>query len=406
MRVRSAAVLATLIFVASLGAWLVPPAAAETVGRRYALLVGVSSNLRRGVPRLNFVDNDIEQLARLLRRQGYEVRTVPNDRADRRRILEELYAHVSTLTEQDTFVLYYAGHGVRNVEVNMKTYWLTDDADVSMLDVQGIRLEHLLSYVDDIRASRKLILLDHCYSGDIVGLRQLSDLAVLPTPAPPPAVSTPTEAEASGPRVTRHATLVGDIKPELMVKRRAGTTVIAAARDEAFELATIRHGVFTKALLDACSETRFVADRHYRRSIIELPKFLQERVDRLLKESGAPPQVLDNKLPEVAAELDWFLCAVPVPADEVTAKAAEYATTIQGWETKGLLGPDRAAALRRVACTEVLDKWKGGKGDQSALTDREHRILAAIRFAADPNDLRPEQVRADDLADALRREGV
>lgn len=50
---------------AGLAAKVPRPSEAQTVGRRYALLVGVSSVIRRGAPRLNFVDNDIEQLERL-----------------------------------------------------------------------------------------------------------------------------------------------------------------------------------------------------------------------------------------------------------------------------------------------------------------------------------------------------
>jgi hypothetical protein len=383
-------------------------ASAQSVGRRYALLIGVSSSLKpTSVPKLNFVDNDVEQLGLLLKRQGYEVKTVPNESADRERIVKELYAHALTLTEQDTFVLYYAGHGVRNIEVNRKTYWLTYDAELDMLDVQGIRLEHLLSYVDDIRAGRKLILLDHCYSGDVAGLRMVSDF--VPPPAPQPPVAPPAGAAvppapppappraATGPVLVRTAEVVEVINQELI--KRDTTTVIAAARDLAYELRTLRHGVFTKALLDSC--TIATADgRDYKRSILELIKFLQPQVNELLKQAGAPPQKLVEKLPDVVSALDWDLCVIPVPAAEVAARVTQYGAAIQAWETKGLLH-----SVGRVACTEILDKWKNAGGDASALSLREQRVLSAIRLFADASDTLPEQVRAGSLVDALHREG-
>jgi hypothetical protein len=393
------------VLVAGLAAMAPRLAEAQTVGRRYALLVGVSTAMRRGVPRLNFVDNDIEQLERLLKRQGYEVRTVPNDRADRRRILEELYSHALRLVEEDTFVLYYAGHGVRNVEVNKKTYWLTYDAELAMLDVQGIRLEHLLSYVDDIRASRKLILLDHCFSGDVEGLRLMADQR--PTPAssgaggaaaPPPSP----EETLSGPHLTRHASLA-DINSELSAPRTEGTAVVAAARDEAFELPDLRHGVFTAALLDACATPQ--ADHNYKRSVLELIRFVKPRVEELLKKAGAPTQKVVDKVSGSAGGLDWYFCALPVPAAEVTRLVTDYGGTIQAWETKGLLGPGRTGALRRAACTDVLDKWKTANGNPATLSDRDHRILTAVRLLADPNESAPEQARAEALTATLQAEG-
>ena len=393
------------VLIAGLVAMMPRVAESQNVGRRYALLVGVSSAMRRGVPRLNFVDNDIEQLERLLKRQGYEVRTVPNDRADRRRILEELYSHALRLTEEDTFVLYYAGHGVRNVEVNKKTYWLTYDAELAMLDVQGIRLEHLLSYVDDIRANRKLILLDHCFSGDVEGLRLMADRSSVSSSgaggavaAPPPASDEP----VPGPHLTRHASLA-DINTELSVPRTEGTAVIAAARDEAFELPNLRHGVFTAALLDACSTSQ--ADHNYKRSVLELIRFVKPRVDELLKQAGAPTQKVVDKVSGSAGGLDWYFCALPVPANIVSGLAADYGNVIQGWETKGLLGPGRTGALRRAACTDVLDKWKAASGNPATLSDREHRILTAIRLLADVNDSAPEQIRAESLNATLIAEG-
>jgi hypothetical protein len=384
------------------------PASAQSVGRRYALLIGVSSSLKpTAVPKLNFVDNDVEELGQLLKRQGFEVKTVPNESADRERIVKELYAHALTLTEQDTFVLYYAGHGVRNIEVNRKTYWLTYDAELDMLDVQGIRLEHLLSYVDDIRAGRKLVLLDHCFSGDVANLRIVSDFVPPPAPPAPPPPADPTAAPppppappragTTGPVLVRTAEVVEVINQELV--KRDTTTVIAAARDVAYELRTLRHGVFTKALLDACT----IAPPNggdYKRSILELLRFLQPQVDALLKQAGAPKQKLVEKLPDVVSALDWDLCVLPVPAAEVAARATQYGAAIQTWETKGLLNP-----LRRVACTEILDKWKNAGGDASALTLREQRVLAAIRLFADSSDTVPEQVRAASVADMLNREG-
>lgn len=402
MNTRTLARIFTVTVFGALVPAFAPPAAvaSDDVGRRYALIVGVSNSLNQGVPRLNFVDHDIEKLGDLLKREGYDVTTVPNEYANRERILRELYKHAVNLDEKDTFVLYYAGHGVRNVEVNRKTYWLTYDADLKMLDLQGIRLEHLLSYVDDIRAGRKLILLDHCFSGDVEGLRLVAGPRTPVTIAAPPATAGAAPAATpAGPRLRRSATVVEDIKNELIVPGSEGTAVIAAARDEAYELRTLRHGVFTQALLDACSMSTGAAP-DYRRSVLELVGFVKARVPQLLKEARAPSQTVVDRVAGSAIGLDWTFCTVSAPKAEVAARAADYAATIQGWETKGLL-----SAQRRVTCAAVLDKWKAAEGNQAALSLPDNRILSALRLFTDSNDMTPEQARAAALNAALEGEG-
>jgi hypothetical protein len=368
----------------------VTPASAQTAGRRYALLIGVNAALQSGVRKLNFVDNDVIELKRLMERQGYEVRTIQNERGDRAGIV---YRHALALNERDTFVLYFAGHGVRNVEMNQKTYWLTDNADLRILDVHGIRLDHLLSYVDDIRAERKLILLDHCFSGDVVGLNTMPTVVAPPPPAPTPAAA-PDASESAV--ASRKASVV--IAKEVNTPRREGTTVIAAARNEAFELKG--HGVFTQALLDACNSVQN-DDRNYKRSIRELVLFLQPHVNKLLDDAKAPMQtLLDIPPPGGTALLEWPFCTLPVSPAEVAPQVAELQTNIQTWETKGLLSP-----LLRIACTAILDKWRNAAGDAALLTEREQRVLVAMRLFADANDLTPEQARVLSLIDVLRREG-
>src|SRR5207249_4824707 len=110
------------------------------------------------VPQLTYARSDVDALAKLFDSQGYLVHRIPDDHADHDRVVGELYWFAEQVTEADTFVLYYAGHGMRN-RVNGKTYWLTYDAAPMLLDGRGIRLEHLLDYVRDIKARTKLILL-------------------------------------------------------------------------------------------------------------------------------------------------------------------------------------------------------------------------------------------------------
>ena len=367
--------LAGLFALADLAAAQPPPA--QSPGRRYALLIGVGGFARSSVPTLEFVSHDVAAMEKLLTDEGYEVTTIAK-RADRRSIIEELYRHAVTLTDKDTFVLYYAGHGVRNVEINRKTYWLTYDAELAMLDVEGIRLEHLLAYVNDIRASRKLILLDHCFSGDVEGLTIVAG-----------APAGGRGADTSAP--TLRTGQVIDLGPELPVPATAGTAIIAASRGAAFEIGGIKHGVLTYGLLQACEADP--ADANLNRSIFELVRVARAKVIELV-----PTQAVVGKVGGDIEGVDWTFCTLPVPASKVDDLAAKYTIAVQNFETKGYLSPED-----RLACTAVLDKWKALQGDRSKLTLSERHILAGMRVLTDDGDTAPEQARAAALADILRR---
>ncbi|HET8644837.1 MAG TPA: caspase family protein, partial [Vicinamibacteria bacterium] len=222
-----------------------PAAARAQTPRKHALLIGLNKYLRPiSVPELRFAENDVNKLKSVLEKRGYEVTAVRSDEASRSRVIAELYRLATTVKDTDDFILYYAGHGVRNRLPSRKTYWLTYDADLEYLDVSGIRLQHLLDYVQDIRARRKLILLDHCFSGDIV----VSPASAPPAPpAPGPGPGGPGERGPEGSvNLSRGGFPLGEIRAQVQASGE-GLVIITAARAGAIEVAGLDHGVFTAA---------------------------------------------------------------------------------------------------------------------------------------------------------------
>jgi uncharacterized caspase-like protein len=172
---------------------------------------------------------------------------------------------------------------VRNQIVNDKTYWLTYDAEVTRLDINGIRLEHLMDYVQDIKAKRKLILLDHCFSGDIIPALFGQGETRGATPAPDT-----TAAGAPLSSLENNVTLQRGIVPanftQQLQSRAAGMVVIAAAHNQALESERLGHGIFTAALLKALKSRQ--ADSinvDARLSIEELKNYLYKEVPRLAR---------------------------------------------------------------------------------------------------------------------------
>src|SRR5437899_2791373 len=277
-----------------------PAAAQVPQERKFALLIGVNDYRHPAqIPSLDYAVNDVTALAKELRdNQHYDVTVVWKDDAIRATIVDELYKFALRLRESDTFLLYFAGHGVRNTVLNQKTYWLTYDAHLDTLDSQGIRLEHLLDYVRDIKARKKLIILDHCFSGDVVtslaGIGSATTDSAAATTTTPPASPPPAEAAAtasanggSAPgrdpqtgalriEAGRYVIPVNEYQQQIHLD--GGLIIIAAARGLAYELKSQEHGAFTAALLDACHSRAADKNNDAKLSLDELMRFAKIRL--------------------------------------------------------------------------------------------------------------------------------
>ena len=139
---------ARALAAALMAAVAVSAAAREAAGqpadpKKYALLIGMNtySNgfITGKVPELRWAVDDAKALAVALTDLGYDTTIIPKTEATRRRIIEALNYFATKATENDSFILYYAGHGVRNKIINEKTYWLTWDSELESLDPSGLR---------------------------------------------------------------------------------------------------------------------------------------------------------------------------------------------------------------------------------------------------------------------------
>ena len=341
---------------------VVSPATSHAAGKKYALLIGIDDygpGKAEGITRLGFASKDVTDLEQALKGLGYDVaRPRVNEYAERRDILKQLGYYAETLTVDDTFILFFAGHGVR--ARNGHTYWLTRDASLSFLDENGIRLEHLMDFVRDIQAKKKLVLLDHCYSGDVTPALGRSRSIDSGSPAGPEGA----RSGEGGFVLTRGVSRVKEIGDEIHA-RGSGLLVLAAARDEAFESDTLKHGVFTAALLEALRSRKASQDNSL--SALELLLFVGNKVKELGQTLRLPDQGVQPVFDPTGFS-DWEIGRPP------SGSAEDYLSTLRRWVDREWITVDT-----KMRCKTVIEKWARTSAGGPALTAAESTLLQEVQ---------------------------
>jgi hypothetical protein len=364
---------------------LVLPVLAQNPPTRYALVIGLNDfrNLAGRLQPLQFANQDASDVARVLESNQFKVTSLINTAAKREDIVGELNRLARTVRREDTFVLFFAGHGVQNATVSdTSTYWLTYDARLEAPDVEGIRLEHLMDYVRDIRAERKLVLLDHCFSGRV---------SATANPAPTGSLdATQPGARGAGDEalaVTRGAEPVPGWTN--VRSRSTGFVVIGASRDLAYE--KDGHGLFTTALLAALTTRAADVNKNGKLSAAELLMFLPQRMQSLAQKYQLNQHVEDLAEGKLLGEWE-LVVALPVDSvEDAAAKRQAYADILNRWAARSFI-----QAVVKMKFMRLIDRWhRSVTGETMDPVDRA--LFEQTRSLLE--DTSPEQERARALAE-------
>lgn len=146
------------------------PEPAAAGGRKIALLIGVEA-YREPLPSLTTPLADVKSIGALLEdRLGYETRILKNATKDQ--MLEAFQALVDEVREQDSLVVYYAGHGYI-LEADGLGYWLPADARTDTAR-QWLSNRSVSEFLSAIRAKNIMLVADSCYSGTLLSSGQSS----------------------------------------------------------------------------------------------------------------------------------------------------------------------------------------------------------------------------------------
>lgn len=131
-------------------------------GKYYALVIGIDKYSQ--LPQLETPENDASDVAKLLQ-QGYGFQVEPLLNASRDQIIQALDRYRNSVAENDSLLIYYAGHGYNDRELK-RAFWLPVDADKDTFG-RWISATDITDRARAYRARHVLIISDSCYSGDL-----------------------------------------------------------------------------------------------------------------------------------------------------------------------------------------------------------------------------------------------
>lgn len=140
------------------------------LGKRkyYALIIGINEYKDDEIQDLDNPINDAEQLAGVLTyHYSFDQENVTVlENPTREDIIKSLDRLTTIVTEKDNLLIFYAGHGIWNEQLN-QGYWLPSDAT---LDSKSYWLSNstLRDYVGGINSKHTLLISDACFSGGIL----------------------------------------------------------------------------------------------------------------------------------------------------------------------------------------------------------------------------------------------
>ena len=132
-------------------------------GQLYAFLVGI--NRYQKYENLETPLRDIFRIGEVLEKK-FAARSIYLEDATRREITTELNQLRKVLTQDDTVLVYYAGHGLLDPDTD-EGYWLPSDADPDD-DTNWVSNNYVLNKLKAFPATNVMLVADSCFSGSII----------------------------------------------------------------------------------------------------------------------------------------------------------------------------------------------------------------------------------------------
>lgn len=311
--------------------------------RRYALVVGINVYQDKTWGSLKHAVNDARAVAEvledpalgrfdhvvLLEGQGEgrgEGQGAGAGRTSRAALLAELRRMKNELRKQDTFVLYFSGHGTADTSPEGSRYYLVaSDTKANNLWETGIELTTLMGFLSEFKTSRSVAIFDSCFAGE--GKSGLSAQAKAQLGALPNPWAKLTQA----------------------IERSDAILMATAPGGVAQEDDRLGHGIFTYSLLEALrgqQEGQQDADTNRDGAVTpyEVHDFARVLASQLSKGTQAPEGFF-----RVTGKGELYLVGEPDPKRSPQTRIYAYGARLQKGLSLKVDGRTRGAFPRTVA---------------------------------------------------------
>src|ERR1700730_4355825 len=276
------------------------------------------------IPPLRFTQNDAEGLKEVLEDPetcGFEPRVYLNEASQK--ILSDLDEISSELTQDDTLLFYYSGHGKLS---GNELCLVSKETRSARLRPTSIKASEVLGYLQESSARRRILVLDCCHSGAIANIYKGGDA----------------ESALNG------------------LAYSYGTCILTAstAIQWAEEREKDGHGVFTKALIDCLCEPlkeRITVDDWYNFAFNRL-KISGNQTPRIRNYREGDPIEIGN----FKAKLERERQRVQEQLEQVRQLERERLERERQLERERLISAGRTKPCGYVAPGELVAEREGG----------------------------------------------
>jgi len=131
----------------------------------FALIIGIEQYMTAGFPTVQYAEADAKGMADALKELGYDVDCVlVSQQATKNTIEHRISELLESLSKDDRFLLYYAGHGFAEVG---NTILSCSDSVLKKIGDTGVRMSWILEQIDASECDRAMLFLDACHAGAV-----------------------------------------------------------------------------------------------------------------------------------------------------------------------------------------------------------------------------------------------
>jgi hypothetical protein len=173
-----------------------------TLPNRYAIVYGIAiydtAKSEGYYPNLSYTNDDAEDIAALLQKNGYEVLLRTDEDATKEQLLSDM-GMISQIAEpESSFVFYYSGHGGQDSDIDLfslsskgsevegmdedeEWIFLHGSLPIDPFNIENnlslaINDDELFGLMSEIRSNMKTVIIDACNSGGFIGASPQFDM--------------------------------------------------------------------------------------------------------------------------------------------------------------------------------------------------------------------------------------